>query len=340
MPKFHAKKMGHYSYKTNNQLMKTGNYSIRLNGNVLHLPKLKGDLPLVIHRPLPDGASIRNVTLTRDIDGTLYASVCYEITVSKDTAIREAVINNDQTFIDSLLFLGLDYSQKHFYVDSNGEKANYPFFYRQMEEKLAKEQRKLSLMVYGSNNYYKQKKKVDKLHKKIRNQRLDFINKEVYYLVTHYDVIVVEDIDLRAMGSCLSLGKNLHDIGFGTFRTKLKVKLEDKGSVLVKIDRWYPSTKTCHCCGCKNDDIDLNTETWDCPECGKHHDRDENAAINIREEGVRIFTDYYKTNLKEQEKTENIKKAKKKVALKKERNLHSSFYSKLSERNNRSGHRG
>ena len=317
MPKFHAKKMGHYSYKTNNQLSKKGKYSIRLEGNMLHLPKLKEDLPLVIHRPLPDGAKIKNVTLTKDIDGTLYASICYEMTVSIDTAIKEAVINNDKSFVESLSFLGLDYSQKHFYVDSNGEKANYPFYYRQMEEKLAKAQRKLSRMEYGSNNYYKQKKKVDKIHKKIRNQRLDYINKEVYFLASKYDVIVVEDIDLRAMGSCLSLGKNLHDIGFGTFRTKLMSKLEEKGSVLVKIDRFYPSTKTCHRCGYINTDIDLSTTEWDCPDCGEHHDRDENAAINIREEGIRIFIDYYKAYLEEKEKAENKSQARKKARKKK-----------------------
>ena len=317
MPKFHSKRRGYYSYKTNNQLSKNNKYSIRLNGNMLHLPKLNAELPLIMHRPLPDGALIKNVTLTKDTDDILYASICYEITVSRDTAIKEAVINNDQSFIDNLLFLGLDYSQKHFYVDSNGEKANYPFFYRQMEEKLAKEQRKLSFMEYGSKNYYKQKKKVDKIHKKIRNQRLDFINKEVYYLVSKYDVIVVEDIDLRAMGSCLSLGKNLHDIGFGIFRTKLTNKLEDKGSVLVKIDRFYPSTKTCHCCGYINKEISKSTTEWDCPDCGEHHDRDENAAINIKEEGFRIFSDYYKKHLEEQDKINKKRKATKEIRTKK-----------------------
>jgi hypothetical protein len=91
----------------------------------------------------------------------------------------------------------------------------------------------------------------------------------------------------------------------------------DKGSVLVKIDRWYPSTKTCHCCGYKNDNITKETESWICPQCGIHHGRDENAAINIREEGRHIFQDYYKAHLKEKEETDNRKQARKSARTKK-----------------------
>lgn len=306
MPKFHSRARGDFSYTTNNQKATESNKqkqdTIRLVGNMLHLPKLKEDIPLIIHRPLPEGAEIKNVTVSMDAKGDLYVSVCYEIVIKLDDEIREAVLNGDESIVDKLTFLGLDYSQEDFYVDSEGGKANYPKYYKKSEEKLAKLQRELSHMVEGSNNYKKKLEEIKRLHRKIANQRKDFLQKLSTELVKLYDVIVVEDIDLRAMGETLSLGKNLHDNGFGMFRDMLSYKLERKGSVLVKIDRWYPSSKTCHECGYVNPDVTLGVDEWTCPSCGMHHDRDENAAINIREEGKLSFIEYFANWLAEDEK--------------------------------------
>ena len=210
----------------------------------------------------------------------------------------------DAEILEQLRILGLDYSQENFYVDSEGRKANYPHFYRKSENRLAREQRKLSRMTKGSSNYQKQLKKVQRKSLKIRNQRKDFINKEALKLSREYDAVAVEDLDLRKLSKSLSLGKKLHDNGFGQFRTKLENKLRDKGSVLVRVDRYYPSTKTCHCCGAYHPGITLGIKTWTCPNCGTNHDRDENAAINIRKEGIRIFADYYKAVLKKEELAE------------------------------------
>ena len=117
-----------------------------------------------------------------------------------------------------------------------------------------------------------------------------------------YDVIVVEDLDLRGMGGALSLGKNLHDNGFGMFRNMLAYKLRRKGSCLVKVDRWFPSSKTCSCCGHVLDNLELSDRTYVCPACGNTMDRDENAALNICEEGKRIFPEYLKNLLQEEQK--------------------------------------
>ena len=125
-----------------------------------------------------------------------------------------------------------------------------------------------------------------------------------------YDVIVVEDLDLRGMGGALSLGKNLHDNGFGMFRNMLAYKLRRKGSCLVKVDRWFPSSKTCSCCGHVLESLELSDRTYVCPACGNTMDRDVNAAVNICEEGKRIFTDYLKKIL--QEEQEAADKAKRK----------------------------
>ena len=137
-----------------------------------------------------------------------------------------------------------------------------------------------------------------------------------------YDVIVVEDIGLRAMGGALKLGKNLHDNGFGMFRDMLSYKLEKKGSVLVKVDRMYASTQTCSSCGHRlqgEDRLTLKDRKWTCPACGTVNDRDMNAAVNIREEGKRIFTQYFRTKM-EEERESAARAARKKEALKKPRN--------------------
>ncbi len=305
MPRFHSKAHGDYSYTTNCQYpTDTGKLkqpTIRLEGNRLYLPKLKGGVELIVHRPLPENARIGNVTVSMEANGQMYASVEYECEAAVDTDLRRAVLDGDRSVLDHISVLGLDYSQENFYVDSEGRKANYPHFYRKSEAKLAREQRRLSRMEKGSSNYRKQLLKVQNIGAKIRNQRKDFISKEALELSRKYDAVAVEDLDLRNLSKSLKLGKNIHDNGFGQFRTRLEAKLRGKGSILVKIDRFYPSTKTCHCCGNYHSEIVLGVTKWICPFCGVELDRDENAAINIRNEGKRIFADYYKDVLKKEE---------------------------------------
>ncbi len=283
MPKFHAKAQGYFSYSTNCQYREGQKPTIRLNGDRLHLPKLKEDLPLIMHRPFPQNAKIGTVTVTMDTDGGLYASIGYSYVAETKPLLKET--SNSAEIVDKLNILGLDYSQKDFYVDSEGRKANYPHYYRKAEERLAECQRQLSRMQKGSKNYLKKLNQLRKLSLHIAQQRKDFLHKLSRKLVDAYDVIVVEDIDLRAMGEALSLGKNLHDNGFGMFRDMLAYKLKDKGSMLIKIDRMYPSTKMCHDCGAVNPEVTLGISEWDCPSCGVHHDRDYNAALNIRDCG-------------------------------------------------------
>ena len=146
-----------------------------------------------------------------------------------------------------------------------------------------------------------QKEKISILHKKVVNQRIDYLRKQALLLTSGYDVIAVEDIDLRAMGSTRKLGKKLHDNGFGIFRNILARKLQEKGSILVKVDRWYASSRICSCCGCSKEDLQVKDREWDCPFCGVHHDRDCNAAVNICREGRRIFIPSYLKWMEEDE---------------------------------------
>lgn len=303
MPKFHAKVRGYNSYRTVAQYPSESNNlknaTVRLTGDVLYVPKMKKGIKLIIHRNLPENAHICNVTLSLDTDGHFYASIAFSYVMQMEMDLRNLAITGG-TLPKNLTFLGLDYSQNDFYVDSDGKKANYPHYYRKSEEKLGKLQARLAKKQKGSSNYKKLQAKIQKLHAKIKNQRNDFLQQESTKLVRKYDVIAVEDIDLRAMGGALKLGKNLHDNGFGMFRTMLAYKLEQKGSCLVKVDRWFASTKTCSHCG-HVQKINLDERTYVCEECGFTIDRDWNAAINIREEGKRIFLNYFKTLIEEKQ---------------------------------------
>lgn len=276
-PKFRSIKKNDFSYKTNNQ-SRGGKWSdIILVDSQLKLPKLKTTIKVKQHRPLPEDSIIKNCTISMDNKGVFYASLCVEYVIN----IEPKQINKDKV-------LGLDYSQQDFYVDSNGKKSNYPRYYRKSEDKLQKLQRKLSRKTSQSKNWYKQKQKITTLQKHITNQRMDWIHKESRSIADNYDAVIVEDIDLRNMAQCLKLGKNLHDNGFGMFRTFLKYKLEEQGKQFVKTDKWFPSSKMCNCCGTIKEDLKLSDRWYKC-DCGYENDRDYNAAMNIRDCGTRLI---------------------------------------------------
>ena len=272
-PKFH-KKGKHDSYTTN---MVNGNIEIVQHG--IKLPKL-GVVKTKLHRTIGRNESIKSCTISR-VAGKYYIAVITELP-------KINVPKVDPKSVPDSRIIGFDFSVPHFYVDHTGRAIDYPKYYRQMEKKLKKEQKKLSKKAYQSNNYYKQLRKVQKIHAKVTNQRMDFLHKLSNYLIENYDILCFEDLDLRELKKSMRLGKSISDEGFGMFRTFVQYKAERAGKHFVKIDKWYASTKTCSHCGCKNNDITLKTKEWYCPNCGAYHLRDHNAAINIRKEGLRI----------------------------------------------------
>ena len=277
MPKFKSIKKNDFSYRTYNQSC-GGKWSlITLEDSLLKVPKLKTKIKVKQHRPLPNDAIIKNCTISMDNKGVFFASLCVEYVI--DVELKK---------VDKTKILGLDYSQTDFYCDSNNKKANYPHYYRKSEDKLKKLQRCLSRKELGSQNWKKQKKRITTLQKHITNQRISWIHEKSRKLANQYDVIIVEDIDLRNMAQCLTLGKNLHDNGFGMFRTFLKYKLEEQGKQFIKIDKWFPSSKTCNCCGTIKEDLKLS-DRWFVCECGYENDRDYNAALNIRDCGTQLI---------------------------------------------------
>lgn len=268
-PKFRSKKSSRKAYTTNKI---KGN--IGVVGNCLKLPKM-GLVRVKFHRQIPESHHIKSVTFSQDSSGKYYVSILTEF----EADIPERTLDTDNA-------LGLDYSSPHFYVDSQGVEADMPHFYRQAEQRLAIEQRKLSKMVKGSSNYQKQKRRIALVHEKVGNQRKDWQHKEARKLADKWDIVCVENINYKEMSGSLRLGKATQDNGFGQFRTFLSYKLAEQGKKLITIDKWFPSSKLCRHCGYVNDGLTLSDRVWVCPSCGETILRDKNAAINIRNAGV------------------------------------------------------
>jgi putative transposase len=272
-PKFKNKHHDKKSYTTNNQ-----RGTIRLMDNkIIRLPKLK-DVRIKLHRPLPKEAVIKSATISKTPTGKYYISVLVEY-----EANRKSVERTPETV------LGLDYSSKSLFVDSQANKADYPKFYRQAEAKLKKAQRKLSKRKNGGKNREKQRLKVAKLHEKVANQRKDFLHKRSREIANAYTAIAMEDLNMRDMAQSLNLAKSTNDNGFGMLKTFLAYKLAEQGKQLIVIDKWFPSSKRCRFCQKDNQNLTLADRTWTCPHCGAEVERDINAAINIKKEGCRIL---------------------------------------------------
>jgi putative transposase len=271
-PKFKSKKNNRNSYTTNNQ---GGN--IRIENKRIKLPKA-GWINIVQHRLIPSDQIIKSCTISKTPTGKYYISILVEF----EQQIIQKEINIDN-------ILGLDYSQHELYVDSLDKIANYPNYYYKMLDKLKKEQRKLSKCIKSSNNRNKQRLKMVRLHEKVANQRKDFLHKKSKELAGNCDAIIIEDLNMQAISQCLHLGKGVSDNGWGMFTTYLKYKLEDKGKQLVKINKWFPSSKKCNECGEINTELQLSDRKWVCKSCGSIISRDYNAAKNIRDEGVRLL---------------------------------------------------
>jgi putative transposase len=231
------------------------------------------------HRQIPEHYVLKSVTVSKAPSGKYYASILFEY----EQIVIPAKVEKT---------LGLDFSMAELYVGSEGNEANYPRYYRRSLAKLQKMSRTLSKMKKFSNNWYKQKHKITLLHEKIANQRKDFLHQKSREIANSCDLVGVEDLNMQTMSKSLNFGKSVADNAFGMFRMLLKYKLEEQGKYFVTIDKWFPSSKKCSTPNCNYiyKDLTMDIREWVCPECGVVHNRDHNAAINIRNEAVRIFS--------------------------------------------------
>ena len=276
-PKFKTKKKAKKSYTTNCQYHVSGP-TVYTAKDAIRLPKL-GLVKAKLYRNTHDNWVLKSATISETKSGRIFCALLYEFDVPVPKEVLPTLENS----------IGLDYSSPLFYVDHENRSPDKPQWFRESEAKLAHEQRLLSHMKYGSKNYIRQLRKIEVLQERTANQRKDFAHKESRRIANAYGAVCVEDLDLQAMAQSLNLGKATNDNGFGMFREFLKYKLEEQGKHLIKVDKWYPSSKTCHYCGGYYKDLQLGEEEWICPHCGKHILRNQNAGINIRREGIRQF---------------------------------------------------
>lgn len=281
-PKFKSAKHSRKSYTTNNQ---NGTVAI-INNKYIKLPKI-GKVKAVIHRIPNDNWTVKSATISLASDGKYYASVLFEFDEIENTYIA-----------DKTNAIGLDYASNGLYVDNNGNVGTNHKYYRESYDKLAKEQRKLSRMQGSkknedkSNNYIKQLHKVNKIHRHIANQRLDNLHKISTEIANQYDVVCVETLNMKSIANKkFGNGKATMDNGYGMLLSMLEYKLSDRNKYFVKVDKWFPSSQICHCCGTRHPEMkDLANRKMIC-DCGLIMNRDQNAAINILNEGLRLLTE-------------------------------------------------
>lgn len=247
--------------------------------NCLKFPGLLGTVKAKIHRQL-DG-TIKTVTVSKCPSGKYYASVLMEYEGDYPASQNEGKV------------IGIDLGIKDFAITYDGGKISKypnPKHLAKYEKKLAKKQRIAARKVKGSNRRKKAIKIVARVYEQVSNVRQDYLHKLSRKVVNNNQVVVVENLNVKGMVRNHKLAKAISDTGWGTFVNFLSYKLERDGGTLIEINRWFPSSKLCCNCHYQINELPLDVRTWTCPSCGTHHDRDGNAAMNIRAEGIRMLS--------------------------------------------------
>ena len=223
--------------------------------------------------------NIRSATLSKTKSGNFFLSILIEM---EDTELKRFKHTNEQ--------VGIDLGVKDFVITSDGEVFENKHFFKKEEKQMKKLQRQLSKKVKGSNNKKKEQVRIAKLFERITNKKDAYIHYVTNKLLTYFDIIFMEDLNVQGMLRNHHLAKAIQEVGFYKFKETLINKSLVNDKQVVFIDRFYPSSKTCSVCGYKKQDLRLSDREWVCPKCGTKHDRDINAAVNILLEGQRILT--------------------------------------------------
>jgi putative transposase len=242
--------------------------------NLIYLPKL-GWVKINLHRPLE--GEVKTVTISKNPSGQYFAAILTEQEGEYPTPSSEGNA------------IGIDLGITDFAITSTGSKYPNPRHIKKHESNLKRKQRKLSRKVKGSNGRNKARKLVAIVHQRISNSRQDFLHKLSHKLVNENQVIVVEDLAVKNMVRNHCLARAISDCGWSSFVGMLDYKCERSGKILVKVDRFFPSSKTCSNCYHRVSSLPLDVRHWTCSSCGTNHDRDVNAAVNIKAEGLRLL---------------------------------------------------
>ena len=223
--------------------------------------------------------NIRSATLSKSKSGNYFLSILVEM---EDTELKKFEHTDKQ--------VGIDLGVKNFVITSDGYVFENKHFLNNEEKKMKRLQRQLSRKVKGSNNREKQRVRIAKLFERITNKKDAYIHYVVNKLLTSYDTIFMEDLNVQGLLRNHHLSKAISEVGFSKFKQILSTKALANGKEVISVDMFYPSSKTCSVCGYKKQDLKLSDRSWVCPQCGTKHDRDINAAVNILLEGKRMLT--------------------------------------------------
>ena len=228
-----------------------------------------------------ENCELKSITVSKNSCGEYWVSLLFEL----------PNFNANPKPIDENQAIGLDWSPSEFYIDSECHSAK-DYGYEPQKQKhhkqLAKLQRRLVRKTKGSANYEKARIKVARLEKHISDSRKWWIENESLRLAKNYSTIGIEDLNLQGIAKFLRNAKNINDCGYANFVTRLQQKGEELGTSVIKVDRYFPSSQLCHCCGYQNHNLKLSDREWTCPSCGEHHIRDYNASINLKNEALNI----------------------------------------------------
>ena len=248
--------------------------AFKWDGKSLTLAKMDEPLDIVWSRPLPQGCKPTTVTVTKDTAGRYFVSILIEEDIKPLPVVNKQV--------------GLDLGLKSMVILSTGEHVGNPQFFRKDEKKLAKAQRRHAKKKKGSKNRAKARLKVARIHARIADRRRDYQHQLSTRIVHENQVICIESLTVKNMLKNHHLAKSISDVGWGEFVRQLEYKAQWYGRTLVKIDKWYPSSKRCSHCGHVLDSLSLDVRFWMCSECHTFHDRDINAAKNVLAAGLAV----------------------------------------------------
>jgi putative transposase len=264
-----------FKKKRNRQSATYTSNAFRWDGTSLTLAKMIDPLDIQWSRPLPDGTKPSSITITKDCADRYFISLLIEEDIRPLEPVAQSV--------------GVDLGLKAFVMLSTGETVGNPQFFHKDEKKLAKAQRRHARKQKGSKNRAKARKKVARIHARIADRRRDFLHQLSTRLIRENQTICVESLTVKNLVKNHRLAKAINDVGWTSFVSQLEYKAQWYGRNLVKIDKWYPSSKRCFDCGHILETLALDVRVWTCPECGIVHDRDINAAKNIHAVGLTVF---------------------------------------------------
>lgn len=240
----------------------------------IKVPKL-GPIKARMHRKAE--GRLQSLTLTRTVTGKHYASLLYETQQVAPALLKD---------IDTAGVVGLDMGLSHLAIDSTGRKIANPRFLKQAQKNLKRKQQALARTKKGSRRRTKARLLVAKAHERVANARHDFQHKLSRQIVDDNQAVIVETLKVKNMMKNAKLAKHIGDASWHALTAKLDDKAKEQGKHLVKVDPWFASSKTCHVCQHKRDAMPLSLRSWACPACHTQHDRDINAALNIKHQGI------------------------------------------------------